>query len=330
MKGGSTMLVTGANGFIGHHVCAAFVEDGWRVRGLVRSTWSLTPGIEPHIVADLLERAQVRRALVGVDTVIHLAGRSHVMGEHAADPAREFFRVNVEGTRVLLEEAIQADVGCFLLMSSVGAVRLESETMLSEETPCYPTTPYGATKLAAENLVLELSPSTGIRALILRAPLVYGPGMKGNPLRLFHLVYRGVPIPLRSVTNRRSILYVGNLVAAIQTVLEDPTLDGEIFFVTDGRDVSTPEFVQAIARSMEVPARLLPFPLGGLRLAGEVGGVISRLVRFPLTSDTVDRLVGSLPVDSSKLSRLTGFRPPYSLEDGLRATAAWFHREMHD
>ena len=186
------------------------------------------------------------------------------------------------------------------------------------------------TKLAAENLTLQLSRAGGIRALILRAPLVYGPGMKGNPLRLYQLVARGTPIPLGSVSNRRSILYVGNLVAAIQTVLGDSTLGGEILFVTDGRDISTPEFIRAIARSLGLPARLVPFPLAGLRLAGRVGNVISRFVRFPLTSDTVDRLVASLPIDSSKLFRRTGFHPPYALEDGLRATAEWFHRQVHE
>lgn len=330
MKTGDTMLVTGANGFIGHHVCAAFVATGWRVRGLVRSAGSVAPGIEPHIVADLLERGRIRSAMAGVDTVIHLAGRAHAMREHAADATTEFHRVNVEGTQLLLDEAIRANVTCLLLLSSVGAVCVASDTLVSEETPCSPTTPYGVTKLAAENLTLQLSRASGIRALILRAPLVYGPGMKGNPLRLYQLVARGTPIPLGSVSNRRSILYVGNLVAAMQTVLGDSTLGGEILFVTDGRDISTPEFIRAIARSLGLPARLVPFPLAGLRLAGRVGNVISRFVRFPLTSDTVDRLVASLPIDSSKLSRRTGFHPPYALEDGLQATAEWFHRQVHE
>jgi nucleoside-diphosphate-sugar epimerase len=170
--------------------------------------------------------------------------------------------------------------------------------------------PYGITKLEAERVVREAAERHGTRATVLRFPLVYGPGVKGNMLRLFALVDRGVPLPFGSVANRRSLLYVGNLVAAVRAVLECP-LDGtETFFVSDGRDVSLPGLIRMISEALARPARLLPVP--------------PKLLRLFLPASEAERLIGSLTVDSSKLSRTTGYRPPHSVENGLRATADWY------
>jgi nucleoside-diphosphate-sugar epimerase len=324
MRAGVT-LVTGASGFLGGHLCRALASEGERVRGLVRRG-PPPPGLESHVVADLFDRSAVRTALSGVDSVIHLAARVHVMGKTPAEAIQQYRRVNVEGTRALVEAAITAGVGRIVLTSSVKAVGEASDVSWTEATPPLPRDPYGVSKLEAERVLFELARPAGLHATVLRLPLVYGPGMRANMLRLFDLVDRGVPLPLGSVRNRRSVVFVGNVVAAIRCVLASPPAAGEVFFVRDEQELSTPELVRAIAAALGRPALLAPVPPPLFQLAGRVGD----LLHLPLDSGVVGRVMGSLSVDASKLTRLTGFRPPVSLEDGLRETAAWYRgRRSH-
>jgi nucleoside-diphosphate-sugar epimerase len=187
-----------------------------------------------------------------------------------------------------------------------------------------PVDPYGVSKLEAEQVARDVAARRGLQTTVLRFPLVYGPGVRGNMLSLFQLVNRGVPLPLGRVRNRRSMLFVGNLAAAITAVLGAPATGFRVFFVADGTDVSTPELVRLIGAALGRKARLLPVPVVMFRAAGRVGDVLSRMAPLPLTSAAVDRLLGSLPVDASALGRTTGFRPPFSVEQGLRRTADWF------
>ncbi|MBA3344995.1 MAG: NAD-dependent epimerase/dehydratase family protein [Gemmatimonadales bacterium] len=311
---GASILVTGATGFIGHQLCRTLVESGKRVRGLVRGPVTLPPGVEPAECTDLLDRDAIRSALQGVNAVVHLAARVHVMADRSADPLTEYRRTNVEGTRILLEESLAAGVRKLVLLSSVKAVGEATAVAWNEETPPAPTDPYGISKLEAERLVHELTAHSALAACVLRLPLVYGPGVRANMLRLFQLVDRGVPLPLGRVHNRRSLAYVGNVVAAIEAVMASPAAAGHTFFVSDSRALSTPDLIRAIARALGRPARLLPVPEGFLRAA--------RLV--PAGRAAADRLLGSLVVDSSKLTRITGFSPPYDVERGLRLTARWY------
>ena len=163
----------------------------------------------------------------------------------------------------------------------------------------------------------------GLPVTVLRFPLVYGPGMKGNMLKLFDLVHRGLPLPLGGIRNRRSMLFVGNLAAALLALLRLPATS-EIFFVSDGRDVSSPELVRLIGDALGRKVRLLPVPASAFRAAGRAGDMISRIWPNPLTSAAVGRLLGSLAVDDSALARATGFRAPFSVEQGLRVTADWY------
>jgi nucleoside-diphosphate-sugar epimerase len=278
--------------------------------------------VEPVLVPDLLDRTALRRLVEGANAVVHLAGRAHVLREDAADPIAEFRRVNVEGTRVLLEEALVAGVSRFIFVSSVAAVGEVSGGSLDESSPPEPGTPYGISKLEAEAVVTSLADTGKLSAVILRPPMVYGPGMQGNPLRLLHLIDRGFPLPLGSITNRRSMLYIGNLVSAIRHVL-DTTLSGvEIYFVADGES-STPQFVRSCAAAIGRPARLVSAPVALLRAVGKMGDVLARIAPIPITSDGVDRLLGSLVVNPTKLEA-TGFRSPVSAEEGIRLTGKWF------
>lgn len=316
-----TVLVTGAGGFVGAPVCALLARSGWRVRGLTRGS-PLPAGVEPALASGLDDAAGIARAVEGVDAVVHLAARVHVMRDSAADPLAEFRRVNVDGARAVLEAAAAAGARSFVLASSVKAVGEHSTTPWTEDTPPAPPDPYGVSKLEAERMALDAGPRLGMRVAVLRFPLVYGPGVKANMLRLFDLVARGRPIPLGGVQNRRSLLYVGNAAAAVQAVLERGA-EGT-FFVSDGAAVSTPELVRAIGRALGREPRLLPLPQTLLRAAARVGDVVARAVPFPLTSAAVARLLGSLEVDASRLTAATGFVPPYSLDEGLAETARWY------
>jgi nucleoside-diphosphate-sugar epimerase len=267
-------------------------------------------GVERLRVPDPLDREAVRAAVTGVDAIVHLAARVHVMRETAADPLAEFRRANVESTSVLADEAGAAGVRQFVLASTVKAVGEGNTTAWTEDAPPAPVDPYGTSKLEAERVVREAAERRGTSAAVLRFPLVYGPGVKGNMLRLFALVDRGMPLPFGSVANSRSMLYVGNLVAAVRAVLDRPPEGAETFFVSDGRDLSLPALIRLIAQALGKPARLLPVPPGLLRLV--------------LPAAEAERLIGSLTVDGSKLSRMTGYRTPHSVEESLRATADWY------
>jgi len=319
-----TVLVTGAGGFLGRHLVPRLRAAGWRVRGLARPGRELPDGVEPAPAAGLDDTAALARAVAGVDAVVHLAARVHVMRDRAADPLAEFRRVNVEGTRALLDAAIAAGARAFVFASSAKAMGEWTTAPWTEETEPRPADPYGVSKLEAERLVLERTAGTGTAGTVLRLPLIYGPGVRANMLKLFDSVWRGVPLPFRGIDNRRTLLFSGNAAAAIEAVLGSPAAAGQTFFVSDGRSVSTPGLVRMIGAALGRPARLVPLPLGLLKIAARAGDVLARAVPFPLTTAAVARLTGSLEVDSSRLTRVTGFVPPYTMEQGLAETAAWY------
>ena len=317
--------MTGASGFLGRHVASDLAADGNSVRGLFRSPPPYdAPGVVPVYASGLLARKALAQALRGVDTVIHLAARVHVMEEEAGKPLAEFRRVNVEGTRALMEEATRAGVRCFVFASSVKAIGESNDAPWTETTPPAPSSPYGISKLEAELVVQELANQDGLRASVLRLPLVYGPGMKANMLRLFDLVHRGIPLPLGSIANQRSIAYVGNVVAAVRAVLRLPSSTSETFLVADPESVSTSDLVREIAHALNRPARLIPLPQRLLRAAATASERLLPPGMSPVTTAAVDRLLGSLQVDASKLARLTGSLPPFSTRVGLERTAAWY------
>lgn len=315
----ATVLVTGASGFLGRHVCDALVRRGVAVRGLVRrADASLAPGVA-SVTGDLEDLASLRSVAAGVEGVIHLA--AHVHGS-SADPAA-VRRVNTDATVALLEAAAAAGARDFLFASSVKAVGESSVDPWNESTAPAPADWYGRSKLEAERRIHAAAERHGIHAPVLRLPLVYGPGMKANALQLFKLVDRGVPLPFGSVHNRRSLLFTGNMVAAAIAAIESPQ-GNDTFFVSDDDDVSTPMLVTGIARALGRPVRLVPVPVGLLRAGALVGDVLSWAFPFRLTSAALDRLVGSLAVDCSRLKARTGYIPLHSVAEGLRITAQWY------
>lgn len=319
--------MTGANGFIGRHLTQSLLSHGNSVVGVARGPAPIpVPGVETAFARDVMDGEAIRHALAGATTVIHLAARVHAEPEGADDPASECRRVNVDGTRLLMESAISAGVTDFVFISSVKAVASESDDMLTADTPPQPVDAYGQSKLEAERIVKTLAVRHNLHAPILRLPLVYGPGIKANMLRLFGAVDRGIPLPLGRVKNRRSFAHVANVTAAVESALTAPAAAHQTFYVSDGRDLSTPELMRIIADSLQRDARLVPVPTFLMRGAGRAGDLLSRIAPVHLTSDSIAALLGSLFVDISDLREMTGFRAPMTVEEGMAQTAGWYRR----
>jgi nucleoside-diphosphate-sugar epimerase len=313
-------LVTGATGFVGSHLTEALRRRGDEVTVLARSAAKaskLSP-LEVRVVPGNLHDAQaLSRAVEGQDVIYHVAGVI------AARSEADFFRSNRDGTAQLAKAAEGGGGPRFVLVSSMAAAGPSRRGCpLVGTEPARPVTAYGRSKLAAEQAVRAAANRHGLHAPILRLPLAYGPWMKANALTLFDLVERGTPLPLERVDNRRSLVYVGNFVAAVQAVVEREA-GNDLFFVSDGPPVSTPELIRAIARALDRPARLVPVPVGLMRAAGRAGDLLARVAPWRLTSVNLERMIGSLAVDSSKLAAVAG-PPPFTLAAGLAATARWY------
>jgi nucleoside-diphosphate-sugar epimerase len=316
------VLVTGATGFLGTHICAALRADGCGLRILTRDTVDV-PGAEVIQYRDIDDVARLRAAMCGVDAVVHLAARVHVMRDDTPDPLAAFRAINVDLTRRLGEEAAQAGVRLFLLASSVKAVGEETSIPWNEDVLPAPRDPYGVSKLEAEKVLVSIAQASTMSTLILRLPAVYGPGVRANILQLFDIVNRGLPLPLAGIDNRRSWVYVGNVAATIVRLLRSDQ-GTQTFFISDGDDLSTPEMIRRIAAALGKTARLLPAPAGALRMAGRIGDSLDAFFPFPVTTAGINRLVGSLVVDSGRLRQALGAPMPYSVESGLRQTAQWY------
>jgi UDP-glucose 4-epimerase len=250
----------------------------------------------------------------GVSAVIHCAARVHVMNEDAGDPLAEFRRVNVDGTLRLARQAAEAGVRRFVFVSSIkvnGEHSQPGDSFTADEIPA-PGDPYGVSKWEAEAGLRALSQETGMEVVIIRPPLVYGPGVKANFLAMMRWLQRGVPLPLGGVTeNRRSLVFLGNLIDLIVTCIDHPAAANQTFLVSDDEDLSTAALLRRMAAALGRPARLIPVPVGliafGAKLIGRPG--------------IVQRLCGSLQVDIGKTKALLGWSPPISVEEGLRRTA---------
>jgi nucleoside-diphosphate-sugar epimerase len=322
------IVVTGASGFIGGHLVRALGASG-PVRAILRTPAEVPGASEVAVVPDLRDRAALEVALEGARAVIHAAGRAHVLRETSRDPLQDFRRANVDTTRALYAAAAAQGLRRLVLLSSVSVFGRGGGARLDEHTIPAPDTPYGISRLEAEQVIAGES-ADSVAGTILRLPLVYGPGMKGNPLRLFRLVDRGMPLPLGGVHNLRSLLYVGNLVAAVAAVLEPASSVRGRFLVADAKPVSTPGLVRLIAAALGRPARLWAVPQPLLRVAARTGDVLSALIPVPFGSDALARLTASLVLETSALTRATGFIPPATVEEGIALTATWYRQRDAD
>ena len=310
------IAVTGASGFVGRALCQALAGQGVPFRAVVRSP---DEGL-PHawVVGNIGSDTDWTAALQGVSCIVHCAARVHVMHDTETDPLAAFRRVNVEGTRQLAHSAARAGVRRLVFLSSLKVLGEQTAPGLrfNSDTLPAPEDAYGRSKWEAEQALWAVSELTGLEVVVVRPPLVHGPGVKANFLRLMQAVARGLPLPFGQVHNQRSLLALGNLTDLLQLCTRHPDAPGQVFLASDDQDVSTPELVRELAAAMGRPPRLLPVPVSWLRWAGRLTGRLHQ----------IERLIGSLQVDIGHTREVLDWSPRLTLQQGLRLTVQGFTR----
>ena len=314
------ILVTGATGFVGWSLVARLAREGIKTRACVRRTGvELPDGVQTVQVRDLTVDADWHQVVIGIKTVVHAAARVHVMDETVTDPLSEFRRINVQGTLNLARQAAAAGVRRFVFISSIkvnGETTQPSHPFTADEAPA-PLDAYGVSKMEAEQGLREIAAETNMEVVIIRPPLVYGPGVKANFAAMMFWLRRGVPLPLGAIHNQRSLVALDNLVDLIITCLIHPAAANQTFLVSDGEDISTTELLRRMGHAMGHRAYLIPVSASFLNLAATIVG----------KKDVVQRLCSSLQIDTEKTRRLLGWTPPITLDQGLRKAAEGYQSE---
>lgn len=301
------VLVTGASGFVGSALCERLKNEGLNYRCAVRKP---SPDQNTFPVGDIGPETIWGEALIDISTVIHLTARVHIMKDEVPDPLAEYRKVNVEGTLNLAQQAAQVGVKRFVFISSIkvnGEQTPLRKPFTSGDTSA-PEDPYGISKNEAEQGLQQLAQETGMDVVIIRPPLVYGPGVKGNFRSMMRWVNKGIPLPLGAIHNQRSLVGLDNLVDFIITCIDHPAAANQTFLVADGEDLSTTDLLRRVGQAMGKPARLIPVPMSVLQFCARLLG----------KQAMVQRLCGNLQVDISKARKLLGWEPPVSVDEGLR------------
>lgn len=316
------ILVTGATGFVGGAVVRRLRIDDATSRVVVavrRNGLAWAEGVLPCSVESILPTTDWSVAVKGVSAVVHCAARVHVMTDTAQNPLTEFRLINVQGTLNLARQASLAGVQRFIFVSSikVNGEATQPGFPFKSDAASAPLDAYGISKMEAEQGLRELSAQTGMEVVIIRPPLVYGPGAKANFAAMMRWLQRGVPLPLGAIHNHRSLVALGNLADLIVTCISHPAAANQTFLVSDGEDVSTTELLHRMGQAMGKPARLLPVPASWLKLAATLVG----------KRDVAQRLCGSLQVDIENTRQVLGWTPPLTLDQGLKKAAEGCVRE---
>jgi nucleoside-diphosphate-sugar epimerase len=310
----SRILVTGATGFVGRALVPRLLAEGHQVVAAVRrpDAAALPQGVTLHRIADIGPETDWKEALKGIDAVIHAAAYVHAIGTES-DPA-EHERVNLGGTRRLAEEAARSGVHRFVFVSTIKVNgECTTDAPFSESDVPRPETPYGISKWRAEQAIGELADPDGMSITVIRPPLIYGPDVRANFRSLLGLAASGLPLPLGGIANRLSLVYVGNLADVLAKAAVHPEASGT-FLIRDGEDLSTSDLIGRLRKALGQPPRLFSVPAGVLRLAAAAAG----------RGETGRRLLDSLTVDDRQIRRVLGWSPPFGVDQGLAATAAWF------
>jgi nucleoside-diphosphate-sugar epimerase len=309
------ILVTGASGFVGRNLVEHLVARGHEVTSVVRTVGVAPPGSLEILVDSIGPDTDWSAMLSGHDSVIHLAARVHVMNETSIDPLGDFRSVNVAGTINLARAAAEQGVKRFVFLSSikVNGEATSGVPFTAGDEP-RPVDPYGVSKYEAELALRGVQESTGLDVVIIRTPLVYGPGVGGNFVKTLWLAEKGIPVPLKTVRNARTMCSVWNLADMLERASVEPAARGALVLAADPSSPSTSRLIAAIARAMGKPSRIFPFPPAILRLAGRVLGV----------SAVVSRLTDSLEVESGSSSTGWKWTAPNTFEDSIRRTAKWY------
>jgi len=312
-------LVTGANGFVGSALCDELARRGLYYRAAARNT---SCGDQFYAYGELNGETPWLPALERIDVVVHLAARVHTMRDAAVDPLSEFRRINVEGTMNLAHQAVEAGVRRFVFVSSVkvnGEYSPPGEVFSESAAPA-PEDQYALSKWEAEQALLQLGRKTKLEVVIVRPPLVYGPGVRANFLKLLRAVHGGWPTPFKAINNKRSLLFVGNLIDALILCATHDDAAGETYMLDDGVVLSSSELVAAIANSLDAPNRDFAIPVWVLNTVARVLG----------RQAVVERLTQSLVVSNKKISTQLGWSPPFTIDEGLGLTAKWYARQASE
>jgi nucleoside-diphosphate-sugar epimerase len=304
------ILVTGANGFVGKVLIKRLSQDGHLVRALLRKKIQVPYSNETFLIPSINAKTNWTKLLKDRDVVVHLLARVHIMDDKAADPLREFRNINVDVTIALAKEAARQGIKRFIFLSSV-KVNGEStfDRPFTETNLAHPEDAYAISKWDAEEALRQIAKETGMEIVIIRSPLVYGPNVKANFLKMMQYVKRGIPLPLGSIQNKRSLIGIDNLVDFITTTISHPKAANQTFLISDDEDISTTDLLRRIGECMENPARLIPIP----------PKILSFLFKIIGRQDFGDRLLGSLEVDITKAKKLLAWSPPLTLNEGLKA-----------
>lgn len=309
-----SFLVTGANGFIGRHLVSALRQREFSVKQAVRRNQGLfEPASEVFAVGNIGPATNWDAALDHIDVVVHLAARAHFL---EMDSENEYRTVNVLGTERLARRAAEKGVSRFVYVSSAGVNGNQNRLKaFTEDDNPNPHDIYTISKWEAEQKLRTVSFETGLEIVVLRPPLVYGPGNPGNFLRLLRLISAGWPLPFGALENHRSLLFVGNFVHAIIHCAIHPNAAGQTYFVKDEEDISTSKLICNLAELLGRRPRLISFPPSILRCTAKMMG----------KSADLDRLMASFIIDDSKIRSTLGWKPPYNMMQGLKETVAWYN-----
>ncbi len=314
----SKVLVTGASGFVGSSLLGGLQGLNYELVATSRKPLHYTAGIREVLVNAIDAKTDWADALVGCDIVIHCAARVHIMNDDVSDSLSAFREVNAAGALELARQAADAGVKRFVFLSSikVNGELTEGEPFAPEDK-FIPTDPYGLSKYEAEQGLLALAKETGMEVVIIRPPLVYGPGVRANFASMMKWVNKGVPLPLGAVHNQRSLVALDNLVSFIIHCIDHPKAANKVFLISDGEDVSTTELLKKVAKAFDKRAFLLPIPVSWMTFAAKLIG----------NADVASRLFGSLQVDSSKARELLGWEPVITMDEQLKKTAEAYLNE---
>ncbi|MFL2780608.1 MAG: NAD-dependent epimerase/dehydratase family protein [Rhodospirillales bacterium] len=317
----SKILITGATGFIATPLIRALREQGHILSGTTRKTgvFSGTNGIPLHKVPEISENTDWSNIISGAEVVIHLAARVHIMKDQSRNPIEAFRRVNTLGTKSLALQAANAGIKRFIFLSTV---KVAGETSpidgFKESGPISPNDPYSISKYEAEQELLKIAQSSSMEVVIIRPPLVYGPNVKGNFLSLLKLAKKNYPLPLNSINNKRSLIFVDNLTDAITKAVDHPKAANKIFFLSDEENLSTTELINKISRAFGTKARIFNIPQKYLILLGKITG----------NTAIIKRLTQTLTVDSTRIKSDLNWSPPFQSDVGIEKTVNWYNRSL--
>ncbi len=314
------ILLTGATGFVGQAVLSELIEKDMKISAAVRQQSSKIPrDVKQCVVGDLSAQTDWNSALEDVDVVIHTAARVHMMNDRANNPLDEFRKVNLLATVHLARKAVAAGVSRFIFISTVkvNGEQTHQHVPFREDDECVPVEPYAVSKYEAEQALLSLARETDMEVVIIRPPLVYGPGVKANFATMIKWVDKGIPLPFCAVRNLRSLLALDNLVDFILCCIDHPNAANEIFLISDGKDVSSPTLLRKVAMALDKKAWLIPVPVNWIKF----------VLTFAGKKELASRMFGSLQIDSSKARDILNWKPVVTMDDALKKTVAAYKAE---